>query len=156
MLGAYGAGSTLTLMDVDLQGGSIGGSGGGLVGTNGFYDPSKPGVNTLDGSTAGAITITAGATLLVGVSSQEDVLGTLVNEGAVEVQGAFQTGGGDVALTGGGKVILEHGLTTGWSTTSAATLHNGNNVVSGWGIIGFTYYVDNLLFSTIRASGSST
>jgi plastocyanin len=82
--------------------------------------------------------------------------GSIINSGTITVRpGAdLQTGSGDATLTGGGSVTLQRNTgdynnadITGWSTTSATTLHNVDNTISGAGAIGPGAYKANYLLA---------
>ncbi|MCI4679676.1 NF038122 family metalloprotease [Rhodoblastus acidophilus] len=139
-IGAYGAGSVVTLAGVDLQGGFIDGSGGGYVQTGNYFGNGGGIGDTLDGRSAanggtGAITITANGIFVIQPPSDETALGTITNEGKLEVYAVLHAGAGDLTLNGGGQVTLTDEI-SGWSATSASTLHNIDNTISGFGTIG--------------------
>ncbi|MCI4678321.1 hypothetical protein K9U39_08040 [Rhodoblastus acidophilus] len=155
VIAAYGAGSTVIINDAYLAGGMIDGSGGGTVN---FAPTGYGGFDTLDGSGAdGAVTIGAGGKLVI--RERTTVLGTITNHGEIDINYQLMVGTGDVTLNGGGKVILSGtGLQqlTGASSTTATTLHNVDNTISGAGIIGAgtsSGQLGNLLVLDNQASG---
>ncbi|HVV94212.1 MAG TPA: hypothetical protein VHD15_12410 [Hyphomicrobiales bacterium] len=147
-LGAYGAGSLVTLNGVDIVGGSITGSDGGIVEAAVPPGIGSYGANMLDGSADHPVTIQAGGTFQVGNGEGGGVTvkGSLVNHGtfelfsgghnaelAIDAAGATFSGGGKVILVDNGDYPSQ---IAGFSTTTATTLHNVDNVFSGAGLIG--------------------
>ena len=144
-LAAYGAGSHVDLAGAVLRGGTIDGSGGGVVqtGTNGGNGGDRQ--NTLDGRSVangglGAITITAGGTVLLN-SSDLYLTGSIINRGKIEIAPlkAARIKAEGVTLDGGGQVVLDAGNNYfGWLTGAGGgtTLHNVGNTIGGNGTIG--------------------
>jgi hypothetical protein len=125
------------LSNSTIQGGTLNTTNGGTMGTN-------PGSgSTLDGSTYGALTISAGSTYTNGNDSFLLTLGTIANNGNIAVNAAGNNsifglranttlnGNGTVSLssTGAGFAILEQG-------SDGLTLTNAGNTIQGAGIIG--------------------
>ncbi|MGY2052776.1 beta strand repeat-containing protein, partial [Methylobacterium sp. JK268] len=133
---AYGAGSTVTLVSGRLRGGSVDGSGGGIVqfGAAGGGDALTADGRSSASGGLGAITIKAGGTLSTG-SREVNALGTLNNQGTILVNNNLLVGAGDLTLTGGGKVTLS-GNIGGYSSAATVTLHNVDNTISGFGQVG--------------------
>ena len=124
----------------DIQGGTLNELSGGTMGT-GSGDSA-----TLDGSTHGALTISAGSTYITTDSnSTTDILGTITDKGTIQVNGGNDAngflvltaattlnGGGTVSLTtatGGGNAFIEG------SSETLTTLTN-SDVIEGAGEIG--------------------
>ena len=132
-----GSGSTVQLVNVTIQGGTLNSSGGAVLGV--------PAGNsaTLDGST-GAGQVTLAGTYTIADNSTTVVLGTINNTGTILVnantsnsflrlQGAVSlTGSGTVALStaGNGAAIINANCSCG------AALTNVNNTIQGFGTIG--------------------
>jgi len=122
--------------NVTIQGGTVAGVNGGVL--------TVPNGNaiTLDGSTLGALTIAG--TYAVGNSSTTNLLGTINNTGAIQVNATgnntFLTMVGPVSLTGSGTVTLTKG---GNGTAALATsggnqtLTNVSNTLQGTGVVGW-------------------
>jgi hypothetical protein len=125
------------LSNSTIQGGTLNTTNGGTMGTN----PASS--STLDGSTHGALTISAGSTYANGNDSFLFTLGTLTNNGNIQVSAAGNSsvldltanttlnGGGTVSLstTGAGSAIIEQ-------LSGGLTLTNAGNTIQGAGIIG--------------------
>ncbi len=132
-----GAASSVQFVNnVTVQGGTLAGVNNGVL--------TVPGGNgiTLDGSTLGALTIAG--TYAVSNNSTTNLLGTINNTGAIQVNAAgnntFLTIAGSVSLTGGGTVTLAKGGNgTAAIQTSGGdqTLTNTNNTLQGTGVIGW-------------------
>ncbi len=132
-----GASSSVQFVNnVTIQGGTVAGVNGGVL--------TVPNGNaiTLDGNTLGALTIAG--TYAVGNSSTTNLLGTINNTGAIQVNAGgnntFLTMVGAVSLTGSGTVTLTKG---GNGTAALATsggnqtLTNVSNTLQGAGVIGY-------------------
>jgi hypothetical protein len=145
------------LSNSTIQGGTLNTLGGGTMGTN-------PGFNsTLDGSTHGALTISAGSTYTNGNASNLITLGNIINNGNIQVAAGSNNsflflnnnttlnGNGTVTLstTGGGSAIIlqENG--------PLLTLTNASNTIQGAGMIegpGGPLTVNNQAAGTINAN----
>jgi YVTN family beta-propeller protein len=119
-----------------IQGGTLAGINNGIL-----TIPSGNAI-TLDGNAQGALTIAG--TYAVSNNSTTNLLGTINNTGAIQVNAAgnntFLSMAGGVSLTGGGTVTL---TTTGNGTAAVATsngnqtLTNVSNILQGTGVIGW-------------------
>ena len=137
---ANGAGATVQLYGgTEIQGGTLNNNGGAFFGT--------PTGNTalLDGST-GAGAVTLNGTFTSDLVSATYLLGTINNQGNIQVNGGSGTNtqlvvdSSNVTLQGGGTVTLSTALGGGNAFIEQAagglTLTNVNNTVQGSGIIG--------------------
>ncbi len=119
-----------------IQGGTLNTLNGGILGT--------PGGNsaTLDGSTgAGAVTISPGSTYTSALNSTTNILGTINNNGDLQVNGGANTNTalnltGNTVLQGGGGgtvTLSTNGSGSGFAILlgSGATLTNANNTIQG-------------------------
>jgi YVTN family beta-propeller protein len=131
----------------DIQGGTITGTAGGLIGSFSTI--------TLDGTTTnqGAITLTG--TYTVTNNSETVISGTIINTGLISVlsnnANTFLTVNGPVTLTGGGTVTLSQAIGNGQPivrNTNNGALTNVNNLIQGSGQFG-----NNGLVITNQASG---
>ena len=164
VLAAYGAGSQLYVSNyTTIRGGSIDGSGGGVVVVSGAN--RSPGAGgTIDGRAVpdgglGAVTIKSGGILSENSLYGLTMLGSVVNGGKVQLNGSvLSVGAGGLTLSGGGQIVLQlpapdsagiSGLSTDIST--AATLHNVDNIISGRGVIG--HYQDTYVKFDNQAGG---
>src|ERR1017187_3778417 len=103
-----GASSTVQFVnDATIQGGTLTSLGGGslVVPTGNLI--------TLDGSTKGAITLSAGSTFTAGPDTTTDVIGTVNNNGNIQITGgggsnSFLGLNGDTTLQGSGTVSLAY------------------------------------------------
>jgi hypothetical protein len=125
------------LSNSTIQGGTLNTMNGGTMGTN------PGGVSTLDGSTHGALTISAGSTYSNGNASYVVTLGTITNNGTIQLTAAGNNsifdlsanttlnGNGTVTLasTGAGYAIIQQEV-------GGLTLTNAGNTIQGAGIIG--------------------
>ena len=133
---ASGSGASVPLVDTDIVGGTLNNNGGLFFGT------VAGNVATLDGSTAGAVTMNG--TYTADVGSLTYLYGSIVNNGNFQVNGGGGSNTylyvpGNVTLTGGGTVTL---ATTAASSGNAwlylyngSTLDNVNNTIQGEGVI---------------------
>ncbi|MGA9567705.1 MAG: S-layer family protein, partial [Candidatus Korobacteraceae bacterium] len=140
-ISANGAGASVQLFgNADIQGGTLTNNGGAFFGT--------PNGNTaiLDGSTvSGAVTING--TYTNGNNSATFLLGTINNQGNIQVNGGsgnnseLEIDSATVTLTGGGMVTLSTagggGSALVFQAAGGETLENFNNTIQGAGIIGF-------------------
>jgi hypothetical protein len=120
---------------------------GGTLTNNGAFLGTYAGATTLDGSTAsGAVTING--TYTSAVNSQTWLLGTIINNGAIQVDGGGGLGyntylvvSGNVTLQGGGTVTLSTasggGNTIIEQATPGLTLTNVDNIIQGEGVVGY-------------------
>jgi hypothetical protein len=122
-----------------VQGGTLTAKNGGTLGT------VINNAASLDGATAGAITLSAGTTYTAASGSTTTVSGTLNNQGAVQVNGGsgyntYLSFGADTTLQGGGTVTLDNSDNNGrpylGQSVSGVTLTNTNNTIRGAGTIG--------------------
>ncbi len=132
---ASGPLSTVQFQNTTIQGGTLNNTGGGTMET--------VGTATLDGSTSGALTLNG--TYLTGAGSTTNLLGTIVNNGNLVVDGSAGAAGlalnGNTTLQGGGAVTLLSGASGGaviqaGASASGATLDNVGNTIQGTGVIG--------------------
>jgi hypothetical protein len=147
------------LSNSTIQGGTLNTFSGGTMGTN-------PGFNsTLDGSTHGALTISAGSTYTNGNASNLITLGNIINNGNIAVtagsSNSFLFLNNNTTLNGNGTVTLS---TTGLGTAiilqengPLLTLTNASNTIQGAGQIGGfggALTVNNRAAGTINANTS--
>ena len=126
--------STVELVNVDVQGGTLNNAAGGVLETIGN--------SALDGFTQGALKISTGS--FVTATDTSRPLGTINNLGMLEqIGGDGQNGfldiGDSVTLTGGGTVLLDTIATNGanaYIQGNNQTLTNMNNTIVGTGYIG--------------------
>jgi hypothetical protein len=120
-----------------IQGGTLNELGGGTMETASSENA------TLDGSTHGALTISAGSTYTTTDSnSTTDILGTIIDKGTISVSGGNDANGalnltGATTLNGGGTVALTTATGGGQAFVSgnSETLTN-SDVIEGTGEIG--------------------
>src|SRR5579863_8731997 len=154
---ANGTGSSVQLINATVRGGTLTGTGGGIVATS---------VNvaaTLDGSSQGTLTIVG---TYVGTNNTATYLqGTINNTGTIQVNATinntFLTAAAAATLTGGGVVTLTESGGGGNAAISTAngqqTLTNANNTLQGVGIIGWDgLIVVNQAGATINANAPSS
>ena len=131
-LTASGTGSVVSLTNTSVTGGTLNTSGGGAI--------ESSATTTLNG-----VTISTGSTFTSSNNSTTETLGTITNDGAIQVNGGngfngHFTLGGNTTLTGGGSVTLSTIVPNGGSafidSTAGQTLTNTNNVIQGNGVIG--------------------
>ena len=121
--------------------------GGALTATNG--GTFNQGVNgtsvTLDGLTAGPLTISSGTTWNTGNNSNTYVQGSIVNDGAIAVTAGSNSNSvlnlqANTTLSGGGTVTLGSADGTGAAYIvqgpGGLTLTNADNTIQGYGVIG--------------------
>ncbi len=121
-----------------IQGGTLNTISGGFLGTGTSA--------TLDGSSQGALTLSAGSTFVDDLSGTTTLLGTINNNGNFQVNGGtgintFLNIGNNVTLQGGGTVTLSTFAVGGGNAiiqqgSGGLTLTNVNNTIQGEGIIG--------------------
>ena len=135
---ANGSAAAVVLAGGTIQGGTLNTLNGGTMETSGSA--------VLDGSTKGSLTLSKGSTYTSPLSSTTYVLGTINDNGNIQLNGGSATntymalngnttlqgsGGGTVTLStvasGGGNAFIEG---------NNLTLTNTNNVIQGAGIIG--------------------
>ena len=149
-------GGVVQLKSATIQGGTLNALGGGTMETT-------PGTTaTLDGTTHGALTISAGSTYTASNTGVTDILGAIVDKGAIQVNGGGGTNGeleltGAATLSGGGVV----GMTTATGGGNAIvdgngqTLTNAGDVIEGTGTIGtnghLTVINDGMIDANISA-----
>jgi hypothetical protein len=131
------SGGHVDVMGGTIQGGTLNTSGGGIMETVGSA--------TLDGSTHGAITITANSTYTAARSSFNDttnVSGTITNHGTLVLNGGNGASGvlaltANATLNGGGRVFLINSANGGApfieAVTPGAMLINTDNMIQGSG-----------------------
>jgi hypothetical protein len=149
--GTVAAGSGTVNVSATLQGGTLTGAG---LQTNGTA--------TLDGLTEGALTILAGSTWTGGLNTTTDLLGTLINQGTIQLNAGsgnntFLNIAANTTLQGGGTVMLNNGDNNGrpyiQQTSGGVTLTNVDNLILGAGTIGNGgLTLDNAAGGTVDAS----
>jgi YVTN family beta-propeller protein/adhesin HecA-like repeat protein len=154
---ANGSGSSVELINATVRGGTLTGSGGGIVGTSANVTA------TLDGSSQGTLTIVGN---YVGTNNTVTYLqGTINNTGTIQVNATgnntFLTAAAGATLTGGGVVTLTESGAGGNAAISDAngqqTLTNANNTLQGVGVIGWNgMLVVNQAGGTINANAPSS
>jgi hypothetical protein len=132
-LTARGSSSVVNLVDTTVTGGTLNSiSGGAIVTTNS---------TTLIG-----VTISAGSTVTTPANSITFLSGTMTNAGTIQLDGGAGSNmdlelNTNVALTGGGKVVLNTlsggGNVVILESTGGLTLTNTNNTIQGAGLIGY-------------------
>ena len=149
-------GGVVQLKSATIQGGTLNALGGGTMETT-------PGTTaTLDGTTHGALTISAGSTYTASNTGVTDILGAIVDKGAIQVNGGGGTNGeleltGAATLSGGGVV----GMTTATGGGNAIvdgngqTLTNAGDVIEGTGTIGTNGHLTVINGGTIDANISA-
>jgi len=134
------------VVNATVQGGTLNVLGGGTMETSG--------TSVLDGTTHGALTISAGSTYTSTNGSTTDILGTIADKGTIQVNGgggnnaaldltgaATLNGGGTVTLTtasGGGSAILQGNgetLTTPDTIQGNGVIGNGSLALTNSGTI---------------------
>ena len=148
-----GASSTVQFVnDATIQGGTLTSLGGGslVVPTGNLI--------TLDGSTKGAITLSAGSTFTAGPDTTTDLIGTVNNNGNIQITGGGGSNGvlglnGDTTLQGSGTVSLAYsgsgaGQAIIQQQAGGVTLTN-ESTIQGTGTIG------NGGLSVVNASGGT-
>jgi hypothetical protein len=131
-----GATSTVELINATVQGGTLNNSGGGTLETVSSAE--------LDGSTHGALTLSTGSTYTASDNDTTFLLGSIVNEGLIQLNGGNAQNGildilAPVTLSGGGTVTLTTNATNGGNAYiqgNSQTLTNTNNTIQGTGVIG--------------------
>jgi fibronectin-binding autotransporter adhesin len=127
--------STVELDGATVQGGTLNNAAGGTLETISSAE--------LDGATQGALTLSTGSTYTASNGATTYLLGSLVNQGVLQLNGGAGNNGflvlnSNVTLTGGGTVTLTD--TTGGGNAyiegNGWTLTNTNNTIQGTGIIG--------------------
>lgn len=125
-------------------------------------------VVTLDGSSHGALTLSAGSTYLSGLNTQTNVLGTINNNGNINLQAGDATNtemtlSGSTTLqgTGGGTVSMTVFSSPSGGNTfiqgNGFTLTNTNNTIQGEGVIGNgSLALVNQAGGTINANSTGT
>jgi fibronectin-binding autotransporter adhesin len=136
---ANGSKATVELNGADIQGGTLNTLSSGTLGSFGT------GV-TLDGSTHGSLTLNSGSTYTAQGNSQTAVLGTITNQGNIQLNGGggantYLFVGGNTTLQGGGTVTMNTPTSGGgntyiYQTASGLTLTNVNNTFQGEGVFG--------------------
>jgi fibronectin-binding autotransporter adhesin len=124
---------------VDLVGGTI--QGGTLNGPG----LETTGAATLDGSTNGPLTLSAGSVYTGGLNTTTTAFGTLDNQGNLQINAGSGTNtvltlSANATLLGGGTVTLNSGDDNGQAfiqeTVAGMTLTNSQDVIEGYGVIG--------------------
>lgn len=119
-----------------IRGGTLNSLDGGTLGVGN-------GTAILDGS-ANALTLSAGSTWVAGQGSQTTLLGTIVNQGTIQLSAGGATNtvlniGADTTLQGGGAVTLNSGDDNGRAYLRAGasvTLTDQDNTIEGYGDVG--------------------
>jgi hypothetical protein len=124
---------------VDFVGGTI--QGGTLNGPG----LETTGAATLDGSTNGPLTLSAGSVYTGGLNTTTTAFGTLDNQGNLQINAGSGTNtvltlSANATLQGGGTVTLNSGDDNGQAfiqeTIAGVTLTNSQDVIEGYGVIG--------------------
>jgi hypothetical protein len=120
--------------------------GGTLAGLNGgTFGQGNSSSVTLDGLTAGALTLSSGSSWTTGLGSTTYLQGSIVNHGAflLDAGSGSSTYVGllnNTTLSGGGTVTLNSGDNNGqayiYQTSGGTTLTNADNTIQGYGSIG--------------------
>jgi hypothetical protein len=139
-----------------IQGGTLNTLGGGTLET-------APGFNsTLDGSTHGALTISAGSTYTSSNTAVTNILGTIADKGTIQVNGGSGANGslnltGAATLSGGGVVALATATGGGSAIISGSgqTLTNSGDVIEGTGTIGGNSNLAVINSGTIDANSAA-
>ena len=137
---ANGSSAAVEMSNADIQGGTLNTLNGGTIETV----PGEP--TTLDGSTKGALTLSASSTYTGPTNTQTNILGAINNNGNFQFNSSNDANSilnltGDTTLQGGGKgtVTLSTVLNNGgyaYIEGNGFTLTNTNNIIQGDGIIG--------------------
>jgi hypothetical protein len=121
-----------------IQGGTLNSINGGTLQT--------VGTATLDGSSQGPVTLSAGSTYYGSPASVTNVQGTIVNFGNIQPNAGsgnttYVQFAADTTLQGGGTVTLNSGDLNGQvylqQSASSVTLTNVDNTIEGYGVIGY-------------------
>jgi hypothetical protein len=128
---------SVQLVSATIQGGTLNELGGGT------FETASGQNATLDGSTHGALTISAGSTYITTDSnSTTDILGTITDKGTISVSGGNDANGalnltGATTLNGGGTVSLStaSGGGSAFIEGNGETLTN-SDTIQGNGVIG--------------------
>ncbi len=131
-----GSTSVAELVNATIQGGTLSNSTGGTLETISTAE--------LDGSTQGALTITAGSTYTATDGTTTYLLGSIVNQGLIQQNGGNGQNGildifTPVTLSGGGTITLASAVANGgfaYIMGNGNTLTNTNNTIQGTGFIG--------------------
>jgi HPt (histidine-containing phosphotransfer) domain-containing protein len=128
--------STVELYNASVQGGTLSNSAGGALET-------ANGSATLDGTTQGALTLSAGSVYTSNNGNSTYLYGSIVNKGTIVQYGGNGNNGAlnisnAVTLTGGGTVTLstQSGGGEAFLQGNNQTLTNTNNTIQGTGVIG--------------------
>jgi fibronectin-binding autotransporter adhesin len=148
-------GGIVQLKSATIQGGTLNALGGGTMETT-------PGTTaTLDGTTHGALTISAGSTYTASNTGVTDILGAIVDKGRIQVNGGSGTNGelnltGAATLSGGGVVSMTTASGSGSAIVdgNGETLTNGD-VIEGTGTIGTNGHLAVTSSGTIDANISA-
>jgi hypothetical protein len=120
-----------------IQGGTLTSASGGTLLNKSFV--------TLDGSNAGAVTLSTGSTWTGQLGSYTYVQGSIVNHGTFLLNGGSGSNAlmgllNNTTLSGGGTVTLNSGDNNGqayiFQQAGGTTLTNADNTIQGYGIIG--------------------
>jgi hypothetical protein len=156
---ALGGSQVNLLSGTIIAGGTLNSTSGGVVHT---IDPGGGTSATLDGST-GAGAVTNLGNVAVGDVTTLFLLGSIINSGTMTVAAGghfavLDIGSGGATLTGGGSVVLGTGGPSFIrGATTATTLHNVNNTISGGGAIDDTGgNLDNQSGGTVNATEAGT
>jgi hypothetical protein len=149
--------STVEVYNATVEGGTLTNSAGGTLETAG-------GSATLDGTTQGALTISAGSVYTASNNNNTYLDGSIVNKGTIVQYGGNGADGalhvGNVTLTGGGTITLSTQSGGGVASLegNSATLTNTNNTIQGTGVIGngSLVLVNNSVIDATPESNTST
>jgi hypothetical protein len=134
-------GGAVAIYDATIEGGTLNTLNGGTMETlGGTY-------GVLDGTTEGALTISAGSTYTSALNTTTYLLGTFINHGNIQVNGGSGSNtyliidSSNVTLKGGGTLTLSTGggggTTTVYQAAGGTTLENVDNTIQGAGQIGY-------------------
>jgi fibronectin-binding autotransporter adhesin len=158
---ANGTGSTVQVNGVTIQGGTLTTENGGFMGTFG-----NGGRSILDGSTEGAITLSAGSTYTTAGTSQTGIEGTItLDAGANLAIGTSTSPGGTVQLLGNTTINGSGTVTLTGTGSTTAILETGGSaetltnkvLIQGYGQIGAgtSLTVDNEATINANVSGET-
>ncbi len=142
-IAAHGAGSSVELSDATIAGGTL--STDSLMSVSGGVIEIVPAggtnVSAFDGS-ANAVTVDGYVQVEAGANLE--LIGTIHNEGTIDVDGAQPANlvidgiGGIVTVDGGGTITLDGSTDSIIGASGGGTLENVNDIISGAGTIGLS------------------
>ncbi|MGD0731750.1 MAG: S-layer family protein [Terracidiphilus sp.] len=133
-------GGNVSFSSTTIQGGTLNSLNSGTIGVL-----ASGAIATLDGTTAGAVTISTGSTWTGALNTTTDVSGSIINNGTI----SLTAGSGNntelnllasTTLSGGGTVTMNSGDNNGKvyieQSYGGLTLTNADNTIQGCGVIG--------------------